>query len=31
MTVDIHEIITGNPISKNIMKPWGINAKKGVY
>ena len=27
MTIDIHKIITGNPISKNLMKPWGSNSK----
>ena len=27
MTIDIHKIITGNPITKNLMKPWGANAK----
>ena len=27
MTVDIHKVITGNPITKNLMKPWGSNAK----
>ena len=27
MTIDIHKVITGNPISKNLMKPWGSNAK----
>ena len=27
MTIDIHKKITGNPISKNLMKPWGSNAK----
>ena len=27
MTIDIHKMITGNPISKNLMKPWGANAK----
>ena len=27
MTIDIHKMITGNPISKNLMKPWGVNAK----
>ena len=27
MTIDIHKIITGNPISKNLMTPWGSNAK----
>ena len=26
MTIDIHKIITGNPISKNLMKPWGSNS-----
>ena len=26
MTIDIHKIIIGNPISKNLMKPWGINS-----
>ena len=25
MTVDIHKVITGNTISKNLMKPWGSN------
>ena len=28
MTIDIHKMIIGNPISKNLMKPWGSNAKK---
>ena len=27
MTIDIHKVITGNPISKNLMKPWGSNSK----
>ena len=27
MTIDIHKMITGNPISKNLMKPLGRNAK----
>ena len=27
MTIDIHKIITWNPISKNLMKPWGSNTK----
>ena len=27
MTIDIHKIITGNQISKNLMKPWGRNSK----
>ena len=29
MTIDIHKVISGNPITKNLMKPWGVNAKKG--
>ena len=28
MTIDIHKVITGNPITKNLMKPWGSNKKK---
>ena len=27
MTIDIHKMIAGNPISKNLMKPWGSNSK----
>ena len=27
MTIDIHKVITGNPISKHLMKPWGSNSK----
>ena len=27
MTIDIHKVITGNPISKNLMKPWSSNSK----
>ena len=23
MVIDIHKVITGNPISKNLLKPWG--------
>ena len=26
MTIDIHKIITGNPISKNLLRPWGSNS-----
>ena len=26
MTVDIHKAITSNPISKNLLKPWGSNS-----
>ena len=31
MTVDIHKVITGNPITKNLMKPWGSNKKKTIF
>ena len=27
MTIDIHKVITGNPISKNLLRPWGTNSK----
>ena len=27
MVIDIHKMIIGNPISKNLMKPWGSNSK----
>ena len=27
MTIDIHKVITGNHITKTLMKPWGANAK----
>ena len=27
MSIDIHKVIIGNPISKNLMKPWGSTAK----
>ena len=27
MTIDIHKMITGNPISKNSLKPWSSNSK----
>ena len=27
MTIDIHEMIIGNPISKNLLRPWGSNSK----
>ena len=26
MTIDIHKAITGNPVSKNQLKPWGSNS-----
>ena len=27
MVIDIHKAIISNPISKNLLKPWGSNAK----
>ena len=27
MTIDIHKVITSNPITKNILSPWGSNSK----
>ena len=29
--IDIHKVITGNPISKNLMKPWGSNKQKTIF
>ena len=31
MTIDIHKIITGNPITKNLLKPWGSNKEKTIF
>ena len=31
MTVDIHKVITGNPVTKNLMKPWGSNKKRTIF
>ena len=31
MTIDIHKVITGNPITKNLMKPWGSNKEKNDF
>ena len=31
MTIDIHKMITGNPITKNLMKPWGSNKKRTIF
>ena len=31
MTIDIHKVITGNPITKNLMKPWGSNKEKMIF
>ena len=27
MTIDIHKVITSNPITKSILSPWGSNSK----
>ena len=31
MTIDIHKVITGNPITNNLMKPWGSNKQKTIF
>ena len=31
MTIDIHKMITGNPITTNLMKPWGSNKEKMIF
>ena len=31
MTIDIHKMITGNPITKNLMKPWGSNKERTIF
>ena len=31
MTIDIHKVITGNPITKNLMKPRGSNKQKTIF
>ena len=31
MTIDIHKVITGNPITKNLMRPWGSNKAKTIF
>ena len=31
MTINIHKVITGNPITKNLMKPWGSNKQKTIF
>ena len=28
MKIDIHKVITGNPITKNLLKPWRSNKEK---
>ena len=31
MTIDIHKVITGNPITRNLLKPWGSNKEKTIF
>ena len=31
MTIDINKVITGIPITKNLMKPWGSNKEKTIF
>ena len=31
MVIDIHKVITGNPITKNLIKPWGSNEEKTIF
>ena len=31
MTIDIHKVITGNPITKNLLKPLGSNKEKTIF
>ena len=31
MTIDIHKVITENPITKNLLKPWGSNREKTIF
>ena len=31
MTIDIHKVITSNPVSKNLLKPWGSNKEKTIF
>ena len=31
MTIDIHKVITGNPITKNLLKPWGSNKERTIF
>ena len=28
MVIDIHKTIIGNPVSRNLLKPWGSFAKE---
>ena len=29
MVIDIHKTIISNPVSRNLLKPWGSFAKEG--
>ena len=31
MTIDIHKMITGNPATKNLMKPWSSKKEKTIF
>ena len=31
MTIDIHKVITRNPITKKLLKPWGSNKEKTIF
>ena len=31
MSIDIHKVITGNPITKNLLRPWGSNKKRTIF
>ena len=31
MTIDIHKVITGNSITKKLMKPWDSNEEKTIF
>ena len=31
MSIDIHKVITGNPITKNLLRPWGSNKQKTIF
>ena len=31
MTIDIHKVITGNPIGKNLLRPWGSSSNPNSF
>ena len=31
MTIDIHKVIIGIPITKNLLKPWGSNRERTIF